>query len=214
MSKAMANSTSPSSSLFLFLLLLFLLTLLLLFLLFLLILPLVFNQVLKMLEDRGPLDTELLTKFAIHSNEVWHKPLLNNKDLDPDLNYYMDSAFDSNYYGPNQLHHKFQNLPDAFSLMHLNCRSLIPKVNDLLSLLQLLPVKIAALTETWLTDELASSISVPGYQLIHKSRESDRYGGVGFLTGLTLLKFTHPKLPLTNTLDALARNQLQNLGTA
>src|SRR6218665_1435555 len=93
----------------------------------------------------------------------------------------MDSGFDSNYYGPNQLHHKFQNLPDAFSIMHLNCRSLIPKINDLLSLLQLLPVKIVALTETWLTDELASSISVPGYQLIHKSRESDRYGGVGFL---------------------------------
>src|SRR6218665_3167678 len=33
------------------------------------------------------------------------------------------------------------------------------------------------------------------------------------LPGLTLLKSTHPKLPLTNTLDALARNQLQNLGT-
>lgn len=67
-----------------------------------------------------------------------------------------------------------------FSILHINYRNLI-------SLLLMLPVQIVVLTETWLTEELVSSI--------HKFRVVNRYitveratsGRVGFLISSELI---------------------------
>ena len=114
-----------------------------------------------------------------------HKPLINNKELDPDSNYYGNyyTAIEnySKYYSPSQLAHKFVNSPPSFSIMHLNCRSIASKTSEIQLLLHQLPVNVMAVTETWLTDAAAETILYPGYKFIHKSRGDTRGGGIGFL---------------------------------
>src|SRR6218665_3666133 len=57
-----------------------------------------------------------------------------------------------NYYTPNALKTKL-NLSDftklPFSTMHISCRSLLYKLDDVQSLLAELTVSVLALTETW-----------------------------------------------------------------
>src|SRR5688572_25284592 len=76
-----------------------------------------------------------------------NKPLLNNKDLDPDPNYFSDLIKDCAYLAPSQLSHKFLNASHSFTIMHLNCRSIISKLNEIQILLQQLPASVLAVTD-------------------------------------------------------------------
>ena len=58
------------------------------------------------------------SRFELLSWESKHKPLINNKELDPDSNYYSNyytaTENDSKYYSPSQVAHKFFNSPPPF----------------------------------------------------------------------------------------------------
>ena len=89
-----------------------------------------------------------------------------------------------NYIDANDLYNKaLKDKPDNLSLVHLNARSLwknYDAVNDLLSSSTHQSFTIAAITETWLHDNLPSSvINIPNYVLIRNDRRGKRGGGVG-----------------------------------
>src|SRR6218665_3407030 len=54
------------------------------------------------------------------------------------------------------------------------------KIPDISLLLSQSNTSVLALTETWLDNDLASTVSIPGYSFIHRCRESGKGGGVGF----------------------------------
>jgi exonuclease III len=135
-----------------------------------------------------------LRRLEIIRNEGTHRPLLNNTDLDPDGNYYSDLAMSSEYCSPVQLLHRLKEVSHPFPIVHLNCRSITHKINEIQALLHQLSVNILAVTETWLTEPMADTIPtetwltetmvdtihISGYQFVQKPRKKGRGGGTGF----------------------------------
>jgi len=68
-----------------------------------------------------------------------------------------------------------------FTFMHINCRSILHKLLDIETLLYQFNIDVLALTETWLDSVSAENIKIRGYTFLHKCRETNRWGGVGFL---------------------------------
>src|SRR6218665_2887309 len=109
--------------------------------------------------------------------------LLNEEDLNADLNCLNStSTFSSSYKDLEQLHDFSKSLKysDQFSFAHINCRSLNSKLPEISLLLSQINISVLALTETWLNDNLASTVNIPGYSFIHCSRLNGIRGGVGF----------------------------------
>ena len=112
------------------------------------------------------------------------RPLLNNPDLDPDDNFFVNGPIDHGYLTPNLVVPVMRRSDDGiipFSLIHVNCRSLYHKVDDIRILLEVTQPTILAVTETWLTEMQNDSIIFPGYNFVHKSRSSGLGGGVGLI---------------------------------
>src|SRR5688572_9645955 len=61
--------------------------------------------------------------------------------------------------------------------MHVNSRSLTPKLEEIHSLLIQLPVKILAISETWLDQSTTPPTTLPDYNFVHKPRNLGRGGG-------------------------------------
>src|SRR6218665_557068 len=68
-----------------------------------------------------------------------------------------------------------------FSTTHINCRSLLYKLDDVQSLLAELPVSVLVLTETWFDSNYEEFVKIPGYRSVLRSRVDGGGGGVGFL---------------------------------
>src|ERR1043165_8156647 len=115
-------------------------------------------------------------------NDELKKPILNNKDLDCDINYYADLVKDCEYLAPSQALNRFHTDQPSLTILHLNTRSIISKLNEVQNLLQQLPTSILAVTETWLTDNTADTIHIPGYTFTYRNRGEGRGGGVGLFT--------------------------------
>lgn len=106
-------------------------------------------------------------------------------ELDPDVNFfnnvdipmtlYYDIENIKNY--STSLKHKF-----PFTLMHINCRSILNKINEIKFISEILKINLFAVTESWLQDDSAKLISMDGFTFEHKARNnSKKGGGVGFL---------------------------------
>ena len=97
----------------------------------------------------------------------------------------------SNYITENELNTFLIKSPDCsssivgnqFSLIHLNCRSIIANFSEITCLLDRANnnFKISALvvTETWLTPETENLYNMDGYNFVAKSRVGKIGGGVG-----------------------------------
>jgi len=66
-------------------------------------------------------------------------------------------------------------------VLHVNCRSVLPKLTEIKNLILRLPVSVLALSETWLADSLEDLVDLSGYQFIHRARQNGQGGGVGLL---------------------------------
>lgn len=99
------------------------------------------------------------------TDETSNRPLINSLDNDPDCNFFNDLSLTNTYSTPYSLSKEFSTLPSKFSVMHLNCRSVLSKLNEIGELLNLIPVTVLALTETWLTVNQADLVSFQGYYL-------------------------------------------------
>src|ERR1043165_7573054 len=75
------------------------------------------------------------TRLELFNQDELDRPLLNNKDLDPDKNYFCNNIKECEYHSPSQLVHRFNNISSTFSMMHLNCRSITPKLDEIQFLL-------------------------------------------------------------------------------
>src|SRR6218665_993994 len=107
------------------------------------------------------------------------RPLLNNKDRDPDEHYFSTHFANCRYNTPANI--RLEHNAARFTFMHINCRSILHKLLDIETLLYQFNIDVLALTETWLDSVSAENIKIRGYTFLHKCRETNRWGGVGFL---------------------------------
>ena len=98
-------------------------------------------------------------------------------NIDPDLNIYNGSQRITPLLTPQEIQ---QTLLDfSFSIIHLNCRSIVNKMNDLRILTNYLQPHIIGVTETWLKLNDENLINLQGYTFLHIARKTGRGGGVG-----------------------------------
>jgi len=105
-----------------------------------------------------------------------------NRDIDPDYNglvrlqpnrYLMPEEF-------NNCVEKNKLSDNTFSIMHINARSLVNKLDDFVNFIGGLSLvfNIVAVTETWATDSTEQHLRIPNYKYCEKHRSSSRGGGV------------------------------------
>src|SRR6218665_1709485 len=102
--------------------------------------------------------------------------MLNREDLDPDLNITFTSNCASKYIDITEAGKKTVEYNNNLSIMHINCRSIIPKMTEISLLIEQVPIRILAVTETWLSDDLKGLVNIPGYCFLHQPRP---WGHVG-----------------------------------
>src|SRR5271165_121640 len=94
-------------------------------------------------------------------------------DSDTDVNLMIDSTVDCKYITGNDCH-DFFNFEDKTSIntLHLNARSLKSNMDKLECLLTNICGKLTAIavTETWLTEAIADTYFIPGYNFISNNR--------------------------------------------
>ena len=99
--------------------------------------------------------------------------LLNTEGIDADLNYLNStSTFSSMYKDVSELRDFSNSLNHVNQICtaHINCRSMNHKISDIEHLLIHTKCAVMAVTETWLSDDLASTINIPGYNFVHRAR--------------------------------------------
>ena len=95
---------------------------------------------------------------------------LQNNELDPDVNYYLDeiSSIDTKYYAHDEVKDQLKSLQlNSFSVLHLNIRSMKKHFQDFHNFIESLNSKFSAicLSETWLQAHAISdsNFQLPGY---------------------------------------------------
>ena len=103
-------------------------------------------------------------------------------DLDPDFNFYnaQQPTPKSDYINIKDLNKKAAKLPNSFSIMHLNIRSLSKNFKDLKSSLSLINHKfsVIALTETWAKPHNIDLFHLDGYHHEFILRPEKTGGGI------------------------------------
>lgn len=162
----------------------------------------VINNDLYNVEHLNNSPTNFLEALA---DEDVNRPLLNCPDIDPDCNYFNDLTYNTTYSSLPPDSTQFTQSP-SLSIMHLNCRSILNKLDEIKDLLTRLPVTVLALTETWLTDNEDDLINIPGYQFLSKPRYKCRGGGIAFL-----IKHETPFEVLGNLVETSAVSSFEGL---
>ena len=84
------------------------------------------------------MDTDTLTQQFNRLSDLKFNPFLaydniiNNKDVEPDFQFYNDNENESNYFYPNQFADTFSKISkdNVFSSIHFNARSLLGKMDS------------------------------------------------------------------------------------
>src|ERR1700733_9640988 len=127
----------------------------------------------------------------LFSEEQSNRPLLNNYDLDPDDNLFIDRPIDHGYLSPSQLPTTIGKGSLSYTYMHINCRSLINKLYDIEILLHHWKIDVLAVSETWLNDN--DTVALQGYNFEFMNRKTGSGGGVGFFISKSLsYQLYHP----------------------
>ena len=110
---------------------------------------------------------------------------LQNNELDPDVNYYLDeiSSLDTKYYVPDEVKDQLKSLQlNSFSVFNLNIRSMKKHFEAFQDFIQSLNFKFSAicLSEPWLQPHQISdsNFQLPVYYSFHLTREKNRGGGL------------------------------------
>ena len=75
-------------------------------------------------------------KLDLYSDKEENKHLLNNEDVDPDENFYFSNRLNlSRYNTPERLKAELGSIEHDLTVMHVNSRSLTPKLEEIHSLL-------------------------------------------------------------------------------
>src|SRR6218665_1213681 len=81
----------------------------------------------------------------------------------------------------NSLKSKMKAHVGQNSVMHINCRSVNLKVDELILLLTQIPVTFLALSETWIDEDDTNTLTIPGYNTVSKPGKGRQGGGVALL---------------------------------
>lgn len=84
-------------------------------------------------------------RLLLDDNYNDNRALLQCIDVDPDQNYFTNLSPDGSYSSPSSLKSQFSSPSLAFSVTHINCRSLLPKLGDIRDLWAQIPVSVLAL---------------------------------------------------------------------
>ena len=88
------------------------------------------------------------------------------------------------------------------SLVHLNIRSLLPKLNEISLLVSNYSLDVLTLSETWLDESICDAeVSLPGYNLLRQDR--NRHGGGVAIFISASIKFTHRSDLQSNSIENL-----------
>lgn len=102
-------------------------------------------------------------------------------DIDPDANLLSNSDFESSYYSDVEFHQLSATIsPSAFSMLHMNVRSMQAHYNEFTSYLASLKhgFHVIGITETWLEDSNIDLYGVEGYNHVGICREGRSGGGI------------------------------------
>lgn len=123
-----------------------------------------------------PIDENIFDLF-----ETVDKKQFFSDALDPDINFFKSLNITSKYYNNEELSKLIETSPNnSFSILHINSRSLFHKVPVLEVLCGSTRnfFSILLITETWLTEDTAPLIILPGYTFVYRNRINGRGGGV------------------------------------
>src|SRR5688572_26371263 len=95
--------------------------------------------------------------------------VINNPDMNPKNNYYnCVKLCNSNDVCTEEIGVKLEHDDQSFSMMHINCRSLLHNVPEMNVLLSIVQPTVLAVTETWLQEDIVNCIMYrPKYVRIH-----------------------------------------------
>lgn len=114
------------------------------------------------------------------TNYCEDKVSYHEQENDPDLNYFNNiTQPTSEYYDLAEIENYFNNLnfKIPLNLVHINCRSMGNKLNEIKAIANLLKANIIAVSETWMSQEIASITSMEAYNFEHKARINNQKGG-------------------------------------
>ena len=108
-------------------------------------------------------------------------------DFDPETNFFHTMHNECRYYTEQQFSVNVK-MVGAFSILHINSRSLIKNFSKLYDFLRTLKTKFSAVavSETWLTDEIVKDYELQGYHMFYVNRRKKRGGGVALYVDETL----------------------------
>lgn len=123
----------------------------------------------------------------IRSSLFSYNSVLCNNSNDPDDNFFNDKTekFESPYFSSDNFKVVSDNLQgNSFSILHLNIRSLSKNIENFGNLLSQFErkFKVIVITESW-CDETAngnSLLQLPEYNVLHKTRNGCKGGGISF----------------------------------
>ena len=116
------------------------------------------------------------------------RAITNNLDIDPDISYFNSETQNScTYFLPDEFnsivntHWENINKMGRFSLMHINCRSLLCNFNEIVDFTCSLNniFDVVCMSETWLSGSTDDQVDIAGFTFVGKNRENKRGGGVG-----------------------------------
>ena len=121
---------------------------------------------------------EFLSGISDYNDQCFENHFLDSND--PDLHFFNKHYLKSNdYISFDKLTYLKNNLPNKnFSLLHINCRSILNKLHDINLITQSVKPNVLGVTETWLQEAQTGLISLPDYNFVSKCRDG-RGGGVG-----------------------------------
>ena len=108
-----------------------------------------------------------------------------HSEIDPDLNCFnriysgIDTDNNSLYYDSNSLANFAFKSKNDFTMIHVNIRSILNKLDEFLALVSLFPFDFDAFcfSEVWLDDNTKNLVSIPGYIGFHSLRPVGKRGG-------------------------------------
>ena len=141
------------------------------------------------------------------------RALLNNKDIDPDLNYF-NTEIENNkctYY----LVEEFNNIAptaDTFSIMHINCNSLFGNFDNFVDLVDSVNniFDVIAVSETHLNGTADDLVNLHGYTFINKNRTYKSKGGIGMYLKNNLSYKIRPDITSDNIVYELLAVEILN----
>lgn len=126
------------------------------------------------------------------STNVTYDHNILHSNIDPDFNLLDAFTSSSPYYSIinflNMINNNDLNSNNFLSILHINSRSLLNKLSDLLLLNNAIGnyFNVIVISETWLNDESVNLIDLPGYNFLFKNRSNKKGGGVGIFLKLGL----------------------------